>query len=243
MNLIFFAQTLLGILFVIRTNQIFRARALLSAELVTKAGTIFVSIAILTAILCKHSLTLAFLGMCANVFCSFAALFWCERRQFDALKAEIPWFLDRWILNSRLGSAPVTARERALLEQSENFRALLRPVFSAQGARARHSLLPSAILCELERIQVEPHAALARLEALRETLRKAADFRRRSGQAVRQTQIQSALMVLLMLALTGFTLQRYGWRRVSDLVVMSILLSSLGALAMHYVARKTRWKI
>ena len=242
MFLIFFAQTLLGILFVIRTNQIFRARALISAQLAMKTGTIFVCLSLFATILCANSVVLASLATCANVFCSFATLFLFERRQIDALQAEIPWFLDRWILNLRLGAAPVGARDRALLEQSENFRALLQPIFSSSTLRGRHSLLPDAVMGEIERAQLEPHTALIRLEALRDNLRKAAGFRRKSGQAVRQTHIQSIAMILLTLALAAFTLQRYGWR-VVDLTTTAIALSCLGAVGMHFVARKTRWKV
>lgn len=246
MKLIFFLQTLLGILFVIRTSQFFRARALLSTALVTKAGTIFVCTALFGAIFCRENVSAAVLTTCANLFCAFATLFWCERRQFDALKEEIPYFLDRWILNLRLGLAPLSARERALCDHSENFQALLRPLFTSSNVRfvrISHTLLPPEVSCELDCIQHESHSALTRLEALRDSLRKAAVFRRKSGQAVQQTQIQALLMMILLLALTAFTLQRYGWRRVSDLVFTSILLSALGVLTMHLIARKSRWKV
>ncbi len=246
MKLIFFLQTLLGILFVVRTSQLFRARALLSTALVTKAGTIFVCSALFGAIFCGENVFAAVLTTCANLFCAFATLFWCERRQFDALKGEIPYFLDRWILNLRLGLAPTSARERALRDHSENFQALLRPVFTSSSTRCvriSHTLLPPEVICELEYVQHESHSALKRLETLRDSLRKAAIFRRKSGQAVRQTQIQALLMMFLLLALTVFTLQRYGWRQVSDLVLASLLLSTLGALVMYFVARKSRWKV
>ena len=134
------------------------------------------------------------------------------------LRSEIPLFLDRWILNLRLGSALSLAREMALREHSRNSaRALAAPYSRAQcAARAEsHLLLPPRTLDELERIHKEPHAALMRLENLRHWLRKSSEFRRKSGQATRQTAIQSAVMVCLLFALIGFTVHRYGWRKSS----------------------------
>jgi hypothetical protein len=241
-----FAQTLFGILFVIRTLQIFRARAMLTQPFVTKTGTIFVTIALLSAFLSVQHAIFATLLSFANIFVAFATLFVCERRQIDALKAEFPFFLDRWILNLRLGSALTPSREQALRDHSANFQTLLRPLFNSSGlsaAKLTHPLLPSAQLHELERIQREPHAALQRLENLRHTIRKTAEFRRKSGQAVQQTRIQSSVMLLMLVALIAFTLRRYGWSRVADLVAESVVLSLIGTLTMHLLTRKTRWKI
>jgi Flp pilus assembly protein TadB len=245
-TLIFFAQSLFGIAFVIRTFQIFRARALLSTSFVTKTGTIFVSAALFGAFFCAEDILSALFVSCSCVIAAFALLFFSERRQIDALKSEIPYFLDRWILNLRLGLALNPARERALRDHSDAFQTLLRPLFAAQSLNARpetHALLTGALVFELERIQREPHAALARLENLRVSLRKADDFRRRSGHAVRQTRIQAQVMLVLLFALIVFSVRRYGWHRISDLVSAAIVLAALGSLCMYLLARKTKWKI
>jgi hypothetical protein len=162
------------------------------------------------------------------------------------LKSEIPVFLDRWILNLRLGSAPRSARDRALREHSEGFQMLMRPVFDTQNTSPLprgHLIAPKIMLQELDSIQREPHVALLRLENLRSLLRKTADFRRKSGQALLQTTIQSSVMMALLIALVLFTLHRYGWRKSGDLIMGSIMLSLIGVVMMYFLARKTKWKI
>jgi hypothetical protein len=246
MQLFLCAQTMFGILFVLRTLQVFRARALLTSSVVTKSGTVFVCSELLGAFFCAHRPVFALLISCTNIFCSFATLILLERRQIDALKSEFPFFLDRWILNLRLGWALAPARDRAVSENSERFRALMLPLWAHAGAdvaRLNHLLLPNAVLGELQRLQREPHASLSRLENLRRTLRKAADFRRKSGQAVRQTRLQSTLLLLMLFALIAFTLRRYRWSQVSDLITGSAVLSAIGVLMMGRLAEKTRWKI
>jgi hypothetical protein len=245
-SLILYAQLVFGILFVIRTLQLFRARALLSTSVVTKAGTAFVFICLLIGFFGTQNVFLAAGLVDAGVFFAVIALFLLERREIDVLKSEIALFLDRWILNLRLGSALPTARESALRDHSNAFQTLMRPVFSAQSAssaRDRHVLLSVPVMRELEKMQSEPHSAIARLENLRLLLRKSADFRRKSGQAVRQTAIQSAVMMFLLFALMLYTLHRYGWKQSGDLILISGGLASLGVISMYALARKTKWKI
>lgn len=245
MPLILYAQLVFGNLFVIRTLQIFRARALLSQSLVTKTGTSFVCASILATFFCMHAPILCSGLITGAVFLTTVALFFAERRKISALKAEIPIFFDCWILNLRLGLALSAARDAALREQRESFQSLMRPVFTAQSGnlKRQHLLLSRALLEEVENLAREPHSALSRLENLRAMLRKSAEFRRKSGQATRQTTIQAAVMVVLLVALITFTLSRYGWRKSGDLVSLSFGLSLLGITTMCWIARKSKWKI
>jgi hypothetical protein len=244
--LILYLQSVFGILFVIRTLQIFRARALLSTNLVTKTGTAFVSLCVFASFFGAQHPIFASTLLVSSVFLATLTLFLLERREIDSLRGEIPLFLDRWILNLRLGNALASAREGALSEHSSSFQTLMRPVFALQKQhtrRQRHLLVHTSVLQELENLQLEPHSALSRLENLRTLLRKLSDFRRKSGQALRQTAIQSTVMTILHFALVIFTLHRYGWRQSGDLVLASLALSLSGVLIMTLLARKTKWKI
>jgi Flp pilus assembly protein TadB len=239
-------QLVFGNLFVIRTLQIFRARALLSQSTVTKTGTVFCALLAIVSIFHARAGVSGTILLSLCIVLCLAVLFLLERRQIDALKAEIPLFLDRWILNLRMGLALPTARESALCEHSPEFRALMKPVFATQTAfvgRRRHGLLPAQLLFELERLQVTPHSALQRLENLRLWLRKSSEFRRKSGQAVRQTLIQSLVMLFLLLALCAWSVRRYTWSRCYDLIIMSWVLYTLGASVMFVLSRKAKWKI
>lgn len=243
MQLIFYGQMVFGILFVIRTHQIFRARALISAVTVTKTGTAFVFACLLIGFFATQNVFLRAGMLSLNLFGSVIALFLLEWREIDALKREIPLFLDRWILNLRLGNASLSAREFALKAHSLAFQRLMRPVFSVGSPRERHVILSRMVMREMEKLTQEPHSALARLENLREGLRKSADFRRKSGQALRQTAIQSVVLLVLLLALMLFTFHRYGWKRAGDLVLISGGLALTGVLIMYLLSRKTKWKI
>jgi hypothetical protein len=47
----------------------------------------------------------------------------------------------------------------------------------------------------------------------------------------------------MLFALIAFTLRRYRWSQVSDLVTGAVVLSAIGILVMGRLAEKTRWKI
>ena len=244
--MISYLQLVAGNLFVIRTLQIFRGRALLSTTTVTKTGTVFVCASSLIGFFCNNSPVLCFGLHFGGVFLCVVTLFCIERQQLLRLRGEVPLFLDRWILNLRLGSALTAARRDALLEHSEAFRTLAQPLFDTVSGPSRtphHVLFSTQVLDELQRLHQEPHAAIERLENLRHLLRKSTEFRRKSGQAVRQTRIQSAVMLCLLIALSVFTLTRYRWRECADLVALSAVLSLLGLAVMHLLARKSTWKI
>jgi hypothetical protein len=245
-RLILFAQTLFGLWSVVRTLQFFRARALLQTSTVTKTGTIFVFTVILIASFSVgHSFATTILILSAWI-CNFGTLLMLERRQIDSLKREFPKFLDRWILNLKLGQAPSRARDLALQMHLDAFRTLMQPIF-AVGERVSlprtHLLFSKSVSEELARIGIEPHLALARLETMRRNVRQAEVFRRRSGQAVRQTRIQSAVMLFILFALIAFTIARYGPEKMADLILMSVILSICGVFTMHLLAKRVKWKV
>lgn len=244
MALVSFSHLLLGMLFVIRTTQVFRARAVISQEVVTKTGTGLVAMMCSAQFFCAHSPWHAFF---ADVFLAFSPLVFFslhERRQLTIMRARVPLFVDRWILNLRLGQSVSAAREAALREESEILKALLRPLFGARSTpRADHVLLPAFVCREFEIISSSAQSPLGRLENLRLELRRVSEFRHKSGQAVRQTAIQSSLMLILQFALMVFTVQRYGWTRSGDFLVISALLSVFGVALMMRFAKKRRWNL
>jgi hypothetical protein len=242
--LILFAQTMFGIVFVIRTMHVFRVRGLLRQDYVTKTGTFFVTILCL-ARLWRVDSPITQLFSCAISMCG--PLIFCligERIQLRSLRARVPLFLDRWILNMKIGNSLSSARDAALREETENFQALVRPLFEAPRAGPpRHSFLSSQVVRELQNIVRSEHSGLARLQNLRQFLKKSDSFRRKSGQAVRQTAIQSAIMTVLLVALSLFTIRKYGWARSADLIGLATLLSTTGVLLMVHLSRKSKWKL
>ncbi len=246
MKFILFAQTLIGIWFVVRTLQIFRARAIIKSSTVINIGTLFVCKIVFIAFFCANYVVSCFILIFLALSSHFLILFIIEHIQILKLKSEFPIFLDRWLLNIKLGHAIAHACELTLRFHSKSFRTLIRPIFSLEEtskAADQHILVSNFIVDELRRSHAEPHFARTRLESLRATLRRNSNFRRKSGQAVRQAQIQAMMMVLMLLALIIFTIYRYGFHKISDLVLISVGLSLIGTFLMFKLARKTKWKV
>lgn len=244
MALFLFVISMFGNLSALRLLRKFRVHALISTKILAKIGT-FALVAMNSAIFFfAHDASMALIVICALIIALHLTLWLLERRQIDGMKREIPAFLDRWILNMKLGNAVNAARDAALTEMDARNRTLLHPLFvSASVKSADHLILDAKIRQELVRLAQHPHSALARLENLRAMMRKSEQFRRKSGQAVRQTAIQSAVLLILLLCLAVFTIYTRGWHENSDFIIVSLLLSMIGLLCMHLLARKTRWKI
>lgn len=233
-----------GCALVIRMSRAFRDRAVIRENVVTKIGT-----ALLALTCCAQSrFETRPLGMAiaasAVVFFGLVIFVYLERVAIAEFRARVPAMLDRWILNMRMGNSLSASRDAALREEDERFRNLMRPLFDTRAARRpEHLLLSASVRAELVNIDSSTPAPLARLESLRRSIRKASDFRRKSGQATRQTAIQACVMLVLLLAMAAYTVRRYGWARSGDLVTVSTLLSLIGVALMCQLAKKTRWKL
>lgn len=232
-----------GCAFVMRMSRAFRDRGVIHESRVTKIGTALLVVVCfaqfsLSARPVAHALVNAFI-----VVSGLLIFVYVEQLGIRDLRARIPLLLDRWILNMRLGNSVSAARDAALREEDDRVQSLMRPLFDTRAAgRPEHLLLSASVRFELENIGASAAAPLARLVTLRRAIRNASEFRRKSGQATRQTAVQAFVMLVLLLAMAVFTIHRYGWSRTGDLVTISTLLSLIGVLAMFRLAKKTRWK-
>ncbi len=244
MALTLFAISMFGNVSALRIFSHFGSRALISSQHLTKIGTGSCTLINVALFFFARDLISAVIAVMCALFAIFFSLLLYERRQIDALKREVPAFLDRWILNMKLGNALSTARTAALQDLNGRAKALLEPVFLSPSSNHRaHLILDEKVLPELLELSQSPHSALSRLECARDWIRKSDEFRRKSGQAARQSTIQAVVLLFLLIALAIFTVQRHGWRRNSDLVTASFLISGLGLITMRHLSEKRRWKI
>jgi hypothetical protein len=234
-----------GIVFVIRTLQVFFERGLIRPQVLMKVGISSLVVLISCPILAQTHSFFAFVLLTAMLSLCFLLVWWIERNALTQLNSRLPMFLDVWILNLKMGSSLAAARERALERESDAFQALLRPIFAATASQnaAEHPFLVKKVVHELKEICHATHSGLVRLETLRRFLKQDAEFRRKSGQAVRQTNIQAIMMLILLFALSIFSVNRYGWRQCGDLILISTAVSLCGVWCMKIVARKSKWKI
>lgn len=244
MALILFLISMFGNLSALRVLRVFRSRALISPNALTKIGTGACVMMNIIIFFCASDMMLSLIALITTIALIYFVL-WCfECRQIDGLKKEVPAFLDRWILNMKLGNSLSSARDAALRETGERTNSLLQPLFlSTQADQRNHLILDAKILHELLLLAQLPHSALQRLESLRQMMRKTEEFRRKSGQATRQTAIQSSVLLILLVGLAIFTVHRHGWHRSSDFIIISISLSAFGVFCMRKLARKTKWKV
>ena len=242
MLFIAFSRSALGILFVMRTLHVFRERALVPPPKIDAIGLIALILISLIGFFDAGASVVGTIGVSVATLAPLALAIAGERRRITAFAARVPLFLDHWILNMRLGASVNAARAAALRAESAPVQALLAPVFEgAPGDRRRHLILSPPVLRELEMVSRTSHAALERLETVRAHVRESAEFRRKSGQAVRQSAIQSAVMLIMLVALSIFTVHRYGWSFSGDFVTAAAALSTLGTVLMARLARKGRW--
>ena len=243
--MISFAQTMFGILIVIRTLGFFSDRHVIDRSVLTKIGTACAVVMILTQIFLIDDARVGLLASMIIAIIQTAMLWSLERRTIREMIERTPRFLDRWILNLSIGKAFRSSWENALSFESEHFQSMFRPLFetNATPSRRPHAVLPPLIADEIVRIQDQPHLAVARIDSLRRILKKSSEFRRKSGQAVSQASIQSLLLLFLHLALVVFVVHRHGWHDVMDLVIASSILTGAGNLLIYRLARKSKWRI
>jgi hypothetical protein len=243
MSLILFSQTMFGNVVAIRILRRFRHRSLISTTSLMKIGTAFASIMSSGASVLfffREREPLMFIIMSLVVL--QLTLKFKERRKIECLHAQFAPFLDRWLLNLRTGHAAASARESALNSSSEQFRASLAPLFDADP-RGGHLFLTRREVQELRSAQSEPHSTVGRLQNLRDGHRRTAAFRRKSGQALRQAAIQSAVLTLMHAALCIFVTARGDAASNFDLIFWSSLLTFSGVLTLRLMARRIRWTI
>ncbi len=241
MQAILFTVLVIGQMLVIRTQIKISERALISVTTLTKIGTAVLTFNFMIAFALGP--TVATISILTISVLHWASLRLLELQKLRLIESLFPNFLDRWILNLRLGMSESYSRESALEEMDPHFAKLIRTLFLNGKTTHDHVLFDSMIKKELKNIATKPHSALNRLENLRSILKKSADFRRRSGQAIRQARIQAVGMVILLLAISFVALRRFGWNKVGDLIGLAVALSCCGGLAMNFLARKRKWKV
>jgi hypothetical protein len=234
-----FSILLFGQLFVIRTQRSFGERGLISKDHLPKLGVVITASLIIGAFFLSSLWASAF-ALSVLLFYR-VSLHFLERRQCELFRALVPILIDAWILNLRLGIAESHARETALSRMDSGFAKLVRTSLHSPNLLTDASVFEPLFIKELQNIAQTPHFALERLECLRANLKRTSDFRRKSGQATRQTRIQSLTMLILLLALSLVAIKRYGWSQVGDLVGLAVILASVGLAAIQLVARKTKW--
>lgn len=116
-------------------------------------------------------------------------------------------------------------------------------VFTQQDKEVLRSDFLALIVRELRFADQNPHAAIKRLQTLRMRIKIAEDFRRRSGQALKQVRAQSFLMSGLFLAVVIFVVINFGFHRNQNLILIAFALFAVGLIWIHHGGKKLKWKV
>lgn len=245
MSLIFFAQSMFGQLFAIRILRSVRDQALVTPDFLAKIGTAFAAIVAFGPVLLFSSPKYSFILVISALLALRLVVRHQENRARELLLLILPHFVDRWLLNLKTGMSFTRARDSALAATDPRFRGLMAPLLErgSGSPRPRHAFIENRVVDALRRIEATSPLATARLENLRDTLRDASDFRRKSGHALRQARVQGAVLLVLHFALVVFVGRRFGWSAQADLLVGATLWTGLGVLILNFIARRIKWTI
>ena len=116
-------------------------------------------------------------------------------------------------------------------------------VFTQQDKGVLHSRLLDLIVREMRIADQNPHSAIKRLQTLRMRIKIEEDFRRRSGQALKQVRAQSILMTGLFLAVVSFVVLNFGFSRNQHLILTALTLFACGIFWIHQGGKKLKWKV
>ena len=221
---------------------------LFSVKQLTKIGTIyflicflfvlFVSIALQLKIFIIFSLNIAFV----------IALFTFKKHRETRFRKGFELFLKRLLLLLKMGHSlrdgfklcqqHINPQEQKIYEKiSETV------FFSQQNTIFNDFLFFNQVIFEFHQCILSPHQCLERLETYLYQLKIESNFRHRSGQARKQSQIQMFIVSFLFCGLLFYVVQRYSFEKHQDLIVISVSLFVFGGFLTNILTKKRLWKV
>lgn len=248
--LITYAIALSGILFAVRTTSLVVVRYhLLNREVMTKIGTCY-CVMLVTALifLSRTSVSLLWLLTFAPQVMFILAMFALRVHRTVSFRKRFTDSLSLLILKMRAGKGFRQALMEVITEGEPHVRVRLGEirelvVFSPQQESVSETKFVRDIISEFRLADSSPHSALRRVQAFRDRLRAEDDFRRRSGQVLRQIRAQAVLLSSLYLAVLLFVIRSFGYESVATLVLMSVFLFVCGITWIWCGGRKLKWKV
>ncbi len=244
-----FVIVLSGLLFAYRIATVVIDRYhLLTRSLMTKIGTTyFIQLFVISSFQPRRYVLLWVSAFVPHLF--FVAIM-CGLRLSRArrFRKQFAESLSLLILKMRSGKAfrhafaEVTSESETMMKvRLGEIRDLV--VFSQQQNRLPPSEFIQEIVTEFRIADRETHAALRRLHTFRSRLRCEDDFRRKSGQVLRQIRAQSLLLTGLYLAVLIFVVTRFGFQKNSTCIAMSLFFFGCGLAWIWTGGRRIRWKV
>ena len=238
-----------GFMFASRMREEFIERQnLVASTLMTKIGTAYFCIIAFAILFLRSSLQLWLIVFVPQLtFFIFIVCLKNQRR--SGFQEKFANILTRLILKMKAGRGFRQALGEIILEVDPQMRIRLSEVrdlvvFSQHDA-TETAISPSLapIISEFRLADQLPHAALRRLQVFREKIRCENEFRRKSGQILKQIRAQSLLLSGLYVAVLIFVARHFDALKHARLIFCSISLFCAGLFWIWWGGRRWKWKV
>ncbi len=248
-----FVIVLSGMLFAVRiATDVIDRYNLLTRSLMTKIGTTYSVQLIAISLILPHRYVILW-TFAFGPQLIFVAVMWALRLfRAHRFRKQFAESLSLLILKMRSGKAFRQAFAEIIQETDKVTEAMVKVrlgeirdlvVFSQQQNRAPSSEFIQEIVTEFRIADREAHAALRRMQTFRARIRCEDDFRRKSGQILRQIRAQSLLLAGLYFAVLIFVVKRFGFQKNSTCIAFSLFLFACGLTWIWTGGRKIKWKV
>lgn len=244
-----FVIVISGFMFAHRMRDEFVDRQkLVEDTLMTKIGTAYFVIAT-SSIMFAHSSLVIWMSVFVPQFAFFIVMKCLKNQRRSGFRANFVSVLTRLILKMKSGRAFRQALSEIIDEVDPQMRSSLLEardlvVFSQHDAiETVHSPILRAVVCEFRLADQLPHAALRRLLVFREKIQTENEFRRKSGQVLKQIRAQSMLLGGLYLAVLAFVAHQFGAMKHIRLIFASVFLFVMGQIWIWWGGKRFKWKV
>ncbi len=243
-----FFVSLFGFMFAIRIAHHFVAHHLFRKAEMTKIGTAYFACVMIAASVIPHSKFWLWLIVFIPLALMCACLEILVSGRSRAFRLEFVNVLSLVILKMKAGNSFRHSLAQTIDECRGSVQSILSEMasvvaFSQQENARKFDPFINEMVDELVIIDRIPHAAVKRLETLRERLKAENTFRRRSGQVLSRIRAQSLVMTILFIAVLAFMGSKFGFRQNIKVIGIAFCMFATGSFWMWIGGRTLKWKV
>jgi len=240
---IFFAS---GLLFVHRMLMQLQQERIFATSTLTKIGTVFFLSLVLFAALMPMRFAMITICVLQAMF-SFLMSAVARFRENHFKKSALA-VIEEIVLSMKTGRSFRHAFEDAkrscdAFTQQKLAEIMSLVAFSQQTETSVMSKFAKFLVEEFTHVDQKPYRSIQRLEILRTRLKMERNFRRRSGDAVKQVRLQALVLLILYICMFVAVSQHVQLVQYLSLLMTSMMLMLTGYVLMWWLVRSFRWKV
>lgn len=242
-------QTLIlvfGLLFALRIYFFNEQNRIFDKQLLKNSLLIIIFLTLLTSLMVFERYFFMWIAFGSAILSVPVTIFVTARIRERRFRQDFVDFLDRAILHVRSGQSFGNSLEVSNIKtphvSSIKLEKIIEAVHFSQKIDTSNDFVRE-IFEELSSVQRFPHKTLDRLCAFRRKIKIEDDFRRRSGQIVRQVRIQIIFLSIMYVAVFTFVCVRFGFIENLKIILWSACLFFAGSIGFLLLGGKKQWKI